>query len=841
MANFQSIRKSFANTPLVPIAIATIGGIILAHHLPMPTNFIPIALIAILIAIPIITFIFYNKPTTKHIFTVHLLLCIAIALFAALRYNLKFNRLPANHHSRYANQDRSLITLQGKIISEPYITENQSPFKSFSFTQRPSTIFTLKTTSIKTKSGWLETSGNTLVAIDRITDIHPTFILGQTIQFDATISRRQQPANFAQFDKTRQYRITDKLTTCNITHPDAITIICEPANTSFARLRRQLQNFSQQSLLENDLSSPESPNNQAFLTALLLGDRKNLTQQQYDNFIATGTIHFLSISGLHVGILTGFVWLIFSRVFRNSRNSSLATLAFLIIFLIIIPPRAPALRASIIAATYIIASMFQRRTNTLNTLALSIIIILLIRPTDLFSRGFQLSYIIVLSLYFFAGPLHLSRIIKPINHQQIEKLAIRYSNHRFLAMSLYRIKNFILATINVSVIAAITSMPLTAYYFNRISLTAIIASAILMPIITATLTLGLLKITFAAIIPQLSLLIAWPLAKLSTFSIWTVNSLAAIPYSSLNTKSPPLILIIIFYALMLAIATHHHNKNRFSKILLTALALWLIPFTYTITSHDTDTKIHNLSIGDGLCTIIELPSHTIIYDTGSLTNFDLTRQIVAPFLRAQAINNIDALFISHTDIDHFSGIPDLCQSFNIKTIYTTKYLTESDHPAAKILLAKLKKQNQTIKTINAANELTFDQNTFTCLWPPADTKISTPNNQSLVLRLQTNDTSILLTGDIEQSPQHQLIQTHPKRIQTDIMIMPHHGSINTLYPKFITHCNPKLIINSMGTDRHNKIPKLKTLFPTQTILNTIEKGSITITIDNKALNIKTYK
>jgi competence protein ComEC len=224
-------------------------------------------------------------------------------------------------------------------------------------------------------------------------------------------------------------------------------------------------------------------------TAMFLGDKAALGRQQKEAFIASGTMHLFAVSGLHVGIIAGAFALVLRRVLRVPPAPAAAVglgLLFLYVQIIGAPPSA--LRAFLMVAFYWGAQLFRRKPAPVSALLASALTVLLIEPRQLFSAGFQLSYLVVAALLLYAAPL-------------TEWANARLDPYRLIpAGSLSRAQRFIrksLTVLNGSLVVSVTAFifatPLTIAYFHVFAPGAILLNLILIPLATVVIVAALLS------------------------------------------------------------------------------------------------------------------------------------------------------------------------------------------------------------------------------------------------------------------------------------------------------------------------------------------------------------
>jgi len=850
--------------PLLPVAIAVIAGIILVRF----------GLVSLFVLISVLSFcaiiagalILYRRLTASRpvrFRLISVLIFIAFAAAAGLRYTLVYHYYPDNHIvTRCLPSLPRLASIRGNIITKPYIAKTGGTFAAFDFAHEPRTILVLRCREILTSDGWRQTQGLCQVTVKQPA---PHLRRGQLIQLDCWLTRRRGPDNPGQFDPTDYQHASRTIVSCTVNHSEAVTVLTEEpiATGLLAHLRHKIQAIAHTALIEDvhlisggNLSSGDT---EAFLNALLLGQRHKLSGHLYEAFLRTGTIHFLSVSGLHVGIIAGFIWCLGWLVRLPRLAQGLLTLTVIAAYLLLIPPRPPVLRAGIICSLFCLAFMSRRTVSAINVLSFAAIVILLLRPIDLFNAGFQLSFVVVLGLILFVPTVY--NLISKKDVVAIEPPQ-PLPWWRWLIV---KVLCFFLGLFVVSLVAWVVGLPLSAYYFNRIAVWSAIASVILYPLIALTMLVGLAKMILAGLIPVFGSCLTEPLFALGRMVIFIVDGFERLPYNGINTAAPPIWFIVVFYILLIWAGRslyrgrgHGHGRGRsLSRLVIYALLVWAIAFVWMapFTENDSEDRainLHVLSIGHGTTTVVELPDgKTILYDIGSSSNFNLTSHVVAPFLRYRGVQKLDAVFISHPNIDHYNGLIDLCRSFPVDVLYLNDYFAKDAGRAVEILLEKLNemKQPPVIKLISRGCRLkpatTAEGADYTIkvLWPlPAHPSyVLDTNDSSLILRISTGNRSILLCGDAGIIPQRLLLEMEPpENLKADVLLLPHHGSLGSTVPEFIRAVDPVACLNSNGRVPPSRLDKLTALLPGQTIYHTCLNGCISASLSETATSVQTF-
>lgn len=202
----------------------------------------------------------------------------------------------------------------------------------------------------------------------------------------------------------------------------------------------------------------------------------------------------------------------------------------------------------------------------------------------------------------------------------------------------------------------------------------------------------------------------------------------------------------------------------------------------------------------------------MLFDAGSLSRSDIGTKIVTPFLRYSHIRNIDAVVISHGDIDHINGLPEILDRCPAKAIYAGNVFFDEENyrPPVKFLREELQKKE--IAIIPADDKIITDSPpSIKLLWPAPqinDGNNISDNDKSLVMMIEYAGRQILLCSDIEKFAQEKILQLYPG-LKADVLIAPHHGSTKTLNQNFITGLAPDVVICSCTRTAYEKEQVIK--------------------------------
>jgi competence protein ComEC len=255
-------------------------------------------------------------------------------------------------------------------------------------------------------------------------------------------------------------------------------------------------------------------------------------------------------------------------------------------------------------------------------------------------------------------------------------------------------------------------------------------------------------------------------------------------------------------------------------------------------------KVDFLDVGQGDSALVTMPDGTTLLVDGGGNMIDSPRRIgetvVSEYLWWRGLSEIDYVLPTHADADHIDGLNDVLENFTVRSALIAR--RPADDPEFAKFSQTLAQTNTHSETIEAGDVIQFGDVTLTVLWPPATGEKST-NNDSVVLRIQYGERTILLTGDIEQAAERALLAS-PQQLHADVIKVPHHGSKTSSTEDFVVATKPQLAIISVG--RHSRFghPHQEVVERWQThgatVLTTGNSGTITITTDGHGLSLKTF-
>ncbi len=822
---------AIAARPAVGAAVLFIAGIALHTILP-PRPLVWIVAIALL-AVGAIVCYRITAPCSACIAGALLLCGVAVAQLEAYFY-------PADHISSFATDEMRLAQLEMRIDTPPRVLS--APFGRFR-SLPPKQVATATALRVRTWSGWAEASGQMLV---QIAHPHPRLALGQHVRVVGMLQRPGPAMNPGQFDWSSYYREQRILASVQIPEASNLTILSADAPSPLARLRDHSRR-----LLATGFPANRSLDH-ALLRALLLGDSDPELRDVQDQFRRTGTGHHLAISGLHIAVLGGFVFLILRVLCAPPRLASWIVVAFVVLYGLAALPSPPVVRSVLLCVAFALGIVQRRSLDGIQLLSLSVLAMLIYHPLDLYNAGFQLSFGVVLGLMIFATPM--MRFLTSFRDRD-KQVADQLTRPRDALDAAARwTDEMILATIASGLVAWFVSMPLIAYHFEQLNPWAIPASIALAPIVFAALIGGLLKIVLTLLWPGAAG--AWAAMATGPVALMrhAVDWLAMLPGSDVPMPAPPVWLIALYYGAMFLIFLPTIRPGLRWCLrgapLAACVALFLLPFTTGASRPEPaapdELRLTLLAVGAGQCCVIEPPSgRTVLVDAGSTSLADLTLKCLGPFLRHRGVTDVDTIFISHANYDHFSAVADVTSAYDVREVLTAQQFRGqcAGNAPGEAMLLRLDELERPPRSVAPGDELPLGRRTrIEILWPPRGLSASPElaNDESMVLRLRHGDRTILFTGDIQEAALRTLLKD-PASLKADILVAPHHGSCEPSTAAFVAAVNPSVILSSNDRTLTTKQRNFEKLIGSRELYRTHRCGAIAVKIDrNGQIIVRPY-
>ncbi|QNN22806.1 ComEC/Rec2 family competence protein [Planctomycetales bacterium ZRK34] len=651
----------------------------------------------------------------------------------------------------------------------------------------PATKFIVRADRVCDEQGWRDARVGVLVDVsDYDGRVHP----GDRVRCIGWLASFRQAANPGEGDFAQMMRRQGVVGRLAIKARGNCQII-EEADHPLTRARNVLIRGATMTL---DYGMPDQASQtNALLHTLLLGDRRQQLGDLDEAFRDAGLAHLLAISGLHLGILVAGTWWLASWFTGRPRWAAIVAIATVLLYITIVPPRVPILRAAVMTVVGCWAMTLGHRISAVAAMALAGMALLIWRPSDVFSAGFQLSFTVVAGLVIFAGPIAARWFKDPLLD-------------RFGTGSL-TLRRYGLDYLAVTITAWSVSLPLVAYHFHAISPAGLVMALVMLPVMAVVLWLGYFKMLLTAVWPGGGAVVG---VMLHTAGEWTgelVETAARTPGAAITVAQPSALWAVATMAVVAALLAGWFRRRWIAGMISVLICVvWIAGPTIAQRQAGAEAalRVNMFAVGDGSCFLLRSGDQTMMFDCGSSNYFDITSVAIGPALRTLGVKRIDTLVLSHPDTDHFSGTLELVDRFEVGRVITTQaFYDEADErpwTAARFLLDELEQRGKSAERVAAGWQMTLGEAEVEAIWPPGNRRFERNNDASLVLLIRAGRRRVLLCGDAQHEAITSMLQAGVD-VKADVLELPHHGSFIDVSPQWLTAVSPEVAMQSSGFAR----------------------------------------
>lgn len=522
----------------------------------------------------------------------------------------------------------------------------------------------------------------------------------------------------------------------------------------------------------------------AVVMGLLFGETSGIDEDIIETFRRGGTAHVLAVSGLHLGLLYSFL----CRFKRKKRSipADIAIVLALSAYTALAGFTASVVRACLMIFIHIAGNHLNRRYDLISSTCVSMIIILAVNPMQIYSAGFQMSFLAVITL----------GIMIPLIQKKIKGILL-------------------------PMIAVQTGMvPYTMYVFNYVSLTSVISNIPVYFIAAAMIPAGISVIAFCwlPVIAKPAAMITGLFVKLL---LWCNDFTYMGGVFTFDVASPSVIFLAVYYIFIFymcseagQIALIRRNYKKIAAVFAAAVICGAGCSVYLSDGFEKTDMVF-VDVGQGDCLHIKAGGKNLLIDGGGSFNYNVGKSTLKPYLLKNGVAKIDMAIATHLHTDHYQGLKELSQTYRIKKlgVYEANSVNENH----------LKKEFKTdeILYLAAGDVINMGRNvSVEVLSPdrgnPLDEKDE--NKNSLVLRVNVKGSSVLMTGDIDEKGEKTLIADTD--IKADILKIAHHGSRYSSCEKFIAVAAPKIAVIQVGKNTYGH--------PSEEVIKRLEEHKITV-------------
>lgn len=740
--------------------------------------------------------------------------CALLLLAGALRFYFGQPRLGADHIA--SHNDRGPVTLIGVVDADPDIRDRYTQLR-------------VRVRALLKEDGERKAHGRILVWTGR----YPYHRYGEELRISGHLLTPPLLDGFSYKEYLARQGIYSMMR-----YPEIVSLgqAGNPFYTLLFALRRRAQG-----VIASFLPEPES----SLLTGILLGIESAISQETLDAFIATGTIHIIVISGFNMTLLAGTLLRLGTRL-ANRMRALIPAMLVLVGYALLVGGGAPVVRATIMVSASLLAYLVGRPYAVENALAASVAIMTFFAPRLLWDVSFQLSAMSTLGLV----------VLAPRATKWLGARLERWLADRKAALLAGILDDLLIA----SLAAQLTTIPIIAHHFQRISLISPLTNLLILPIQPYIMILG----GFATLVG----LFFWPVARVLAWAPWlflayttrVVEWTAQPDWASVPLRIAPWMAALCYalpFVVSLVVAgrkqigewwpqfwvgakRHVPTKLALSVLATTCLLVWIAVARLP----DGRLHVHFLDVGQGDAILIVLPQgQQVLIDGGPEPS-----RLLAALGRRMPFwdRSLDLVLLTHADMDHLGGLLPVLERYQIEAVADNGFSPRNPPTEYWHQLATARG----LTPIQARRDMRFiwgDQVQMDVLHPgpvPLTDTDAAENDHSLVLRLIYGEMAFLFTGDIEAAAEADLISAG-QLAPSQVLKVSHHGAAEGSNVRFLQAVRPQLAIISVGSENRHGHPAPATLRRLEEsgaqVLRTDQQGSIEVVTDGFQLWVRTSR
>ena len=795
-------------------------------------------------------------------------------------------RFPPGHVHHLAGRGPDLadpVRLEGQVVSTPERTPDQLQFD-------------LEVRQLESRGRTLASEGKVRLRLF-VGDDNESMDLADSLRIEygdriRVFAQLRQPRiyrNPGSFDYARWLESVEDISLVGtIKSPHLVEKLPSPHQ---AGLEKSLQAIRQRLLDGIDrLFPPWSRQGRegSVLKAVLLGDSSSLSTDTVENFRRTGLYHQLVVSGMQLGLLAFLVGLLLRALRVREIWQIILLLAAMVGYALLLEERAPTLRATLMIFVYLVARFLYRPHALLNAVGASALVLLTLRPFWLAESGFQLSFAAALLIAGLAVPI-LERTTEPYrralrdlsNTDRDARLEPRLAQFRLDLRSLaaavaqraawlgrlprltamaitlpIEVALWITSTLLFSAILQVGLLLPMTETFHRVTIAGILLNALATPLMTVLLGLAAPTVALAAVSPALASLPAKALSLVTTGFIAVAEFRGFPDWVSYRVPDPPLWVSWGFAFLIVLAGWSMVSSRRVFWFSLAGAGVFAAlisfpPFPPHVPRGALEVTVLDCGGGDALFIVLPDQSTLLVDACGSRVanpggisrgSWDQGESVVSPYLWSRGISRIDRVVLSLARQDHLGGLTAVFRNFRVGEFWHGK---NPMTPSYRKLLQEADRLGIKDRQLTAGQTIDLGGAKIEILWPPEGRPVGErpTDGDSMVIRISAAGGSVLLTGDIGEEAELELVR-RGATLQSQILKVAAHGARDASSAAFLERVHPSIALITAGSGRSGELPSAEVLARLEAAhartYQTDRDGAVTIQIRNGQTTVHSY-
>jgi competence protein ComEC len=637
------------------------------------------------------------------------------------------------------------------------------------------------------------------------------FFQGDRVSFQATLRRPGGSLNPGGFDYAVYLERQGIDAIATVTGPEAVQFL-ESGHAhvwwaiwnQFDRWRGSVRLAALQTFSQPELG---------LYVGIIIGDRGYLDSALRDQFMVTGTVHLLSISGSHLGLVALIIfavirwamillpsdWLLtLSRRITPTRMAAVCTFLPVAGYACLAGAELATMRSLLMVTVGLSAIWLGQERRLFHALSAAAVGILLHDPRALFDISFQLSFLSVIAIAGWLSWPTETKAEELSNKPSLLKTCVRWGRDSMV----------------MSGVVTLLTVPLVAYYFYQLPWLGLFTNVVAVPV------MGILLVPVGLATAVWQIMVGGAVLPLASLNQWLLEYFVAVvrlvsrlPGGEWHVAAPTAFTMFLFYGcLMLLWQRMGGVASRWSAAVGVLLILLWWAWSPRMFLDGDHFRVTFLDVGQGDSAVIELPDGQVVLIDGGATyeRFDMGRAVVAPFLWNRGIRTIDQVIGTHPQLDHVGGLAWIVRHFTVKH-YWGSGETREELFYQRLQQSLVFQGLQEVVVSEGKEIVSSGPCRLVVLNPPANTYLDVPrheshlnghelNNRSVVTRLTCGNHTMLFAADVEHNGLSRMTHS-PSHGPVEVLKVPHHGAVSSLNHDWLASLHPQYAVFSAG--RHN--------------------------------------
>ncbi len=540
------------------------------------------------------------------------------------------------------------------------------------------------------------------------------------------------------------------------------------------------------------------------IAALVTGDQTGLEDGLVSAIRRTGLSHTVVVSGMHMAFLAGVVTLLLGA---NRRRTALTIIPVAIAFAVMVGATPSILRAAIMIIMLQLAPLFRREADGMTSLLFALLLILMGNPYAIAHVGLQLSFASLVGIFCFTNPIY--RWILAIIPKKYGRKG--RMPHRLLGGLMVTIA----AVFTASFGASIFTTPIIAYYFETVSLIAMVGNLLVLWVVSWCFVGGLLSASLAVVSPLAGGYLAWTVEPFVRYYIETVTALGKVPFAALPiTNSAAVGWLVVSYMILACWAMRPSRLH--PLVPLTALVMALA-MTIGVTIQQNclgDISVTVLDVGQGQSVYLRMGETTALVDCGG-SEGTVAGDTAADAIMTSGHMTLDYLILTHCHMDHAGGVAQLMERMDIGVL-VLPVAEGMDEGLRSEILTQADLRDIPVLLVDGKSSLETQSGVLTLFPPLGD---GDDNERGLSVLTTYGSFDALITGDMGEDSEKQLVYSFDLP-QVELYVAGHHGSQYSSGDTLLDAISPEMTAISVGTNIFGH--------PAQQVLDSFQERNITV-------------